>query len=123
MSYTFDISDETIWGPANSAARIFLGTVKTLSEEYRVPSGFGDDLMGMVEIDPLEFADFVQRVLAERAQSLHLYKSMMLDGIVPILIAMADRGKLGVCARTPEESVYLEEVRARKLPMLAASDY
>ncbi|MFJ8646177.1 DUF6086 family protein [Streptomyces sp. NPDC093546] len=122
MSYTFDIGDDTIWGPANSVARIFLGTVKTLSEEYRVPSGVGDDLMGMVEIDPGEFAAFVQRVLAERAQSLHMYKSMMLDGILPILIAMADRGNLGITARTPEESGYLEEVRARKLPMLAPSD-
>ncbi|MFE4540046.1 DUF6086 family protein [Streptomyces scopuliridis] len=122
MSYTFDIGDDTIWGPANSVARVFLGTVRTLSEEYRVPSGFGDDLMGMVEIDPVAFAAFVQRVLAERAQSLHMYKSMMLDGILPILIAMADRGKLGVTARTPEENAYLEEVRARKLPMLAPSD-
>ncbi|MEV6423965.1 DUF6086 family protein [Streptomyces sp. NPDC051662] len=105
MSYTFDIGDDTIWGPANSVAHIFLGTVKTLSEEYRLPSGVGDDLMGMVEIDPVEFTAFVQRVLAERAQSLHLYKSMMLDGILPLLIAMADRGKLGLCARSPEESV------------------
>ncbi|MER8072134.1 DUF6086 family protein [Streptomyces sp. NPDC094034] len=122
MSYTFDIGDDTIWGPANSVARIFLGTVRTLSEEYRIPSGVGDDLMGMVEIDPAAFPAFVQRVLTERAQSLHMYKSMMLDGILPILIAMADRGKLGLSARTPEEGAYLEEVRARKLPMLAPSD-
>lgn len=119
MSYTFDVGDDTLWGPANSVARIFLGTVKTLAEEYRVPSGVGDDLMGMVEIEPGEFAAFVQRVLAERAASLHRYKNMMLDGILPILIAMADRGGMGVSARTPEESAYLEEVRARKLPMLA----
>ncbi|MFJ8620879.1 DUF6086 family protein [Streptomyces clavifer] len=122
MSYTFDIGDETIWGPVNSVAHIFLGTVKTFSEEYGVPSGFGDDLMGMVEINPNEFAVFVQRVLAERAQSLHLYKSMMLDGVLPILVALADRGRLEVAGRSPEENAYLEEVRARKLPMLAPSE-
>ncbi|MEV4874848.1 DUF6086 family protein [Streptomyces cyaneofuscatus] len=122
MSYTFDIGDDTIWAPANSVARIFLGTVKTLSEEYHVPSGFGDDLMGMVEIDPTDFAEFVQRVLAERARSLHLYKSMMLDGILPILITLATRGRMAVTGRSPEESAYLEEVRSRELPMFASSE-
>ncbi|MFH8725727.1 DUF6086 family protein [Streptomyces termitum] len=119
MSYTFDVGDDTLWGPANSVARIFLGTVKTLSDEYRVPSGVGDDLMGMVEIDPVEFAAFVQRVLKERAASLHPYKNMLLDGVLPILIALADRGRMGVTGRTPEEHAYLAGVRARKLPMLA----
>lgn len=122
MSYTFDIGDDTIWGPANSVARIFIGTVKALSDEYRIPSGVGDDLMGMVEIDPITFSGFVQRVLAERAMSLHLYKDMMLDGVLPILIAMADRGRLGIVGGTPEERAYLEEVRARRLPMLAPSE-
>jgi uncharacterized protein DUF6086 len=122
MTYTFDVGDDTIWGPANSVARIFMGIVKTLSDEYGVPSGLGEDLMGMVEINPVEFSGLVQRVLAERAKSLHMYKSMMLDGILPILIAMADRGAMGVAGRTPEESEYLEEVRARKLPMLAPMD-
>ncbi|MFJ7961644.1 DUF6086 family protein [Streptomyces sp. NPDC096319] len=121
MSYTFDIGDDTLWGPANSVARIFLGMVRTLSEEYQVPSGVGDDLMGMVEIDPVEFAAFVQRVLTERANSLHMYKDMMLDGVLPILIAMADRGRLGIVGGTPEERAYLEGVRVRKLPMLAPS--
>ena len=122
MSYTFDIGDRTIWGPANSVARIFLGAVKVLSEEYGVPSGFGDDLMGMVEVTPDEFAVFVQRVVSERAQSLHLYKSMMLDGTLPILVTLADRGRVGIAGRSPEENAYLEEVRARKLPMLAPSE-
>lgn len=122
MSYTFDVGDDTIWGPANSVARIFMGIVKTLSDEYRIPSGLGEDFMGMVEINPVEFAGFAQRVLAERAQSLHMYKSMMLDGILPILIAMADRGGMAIAGRTPEESAYLEGVRARKLPMLAPTD-
>ncbi|MCX5227766.1 DUF6086 family protein [Streptomyces sp. NPDC006553] len=122
MSYTFDIGDDTIWGPANSVARIFLGTVRTLAEEYRIPSGVGDDLMGMVEIDPVAFPEFVQRVLTERANSLHMYKDMMLDGVLPILIAMADRGRLGVVGGTPEERAYLEGVRARRLPMLAPSE-
>jgi hypothetical protein len=122
MSYTFDVGDDTIWGPANSVAHIFMGIVKTLSDEYRAPSGLGEDLMGMVEINPTEFSEFVQRVLAERAKSLHMYKNMMLDGILPLLIAMADRGAMGIVGRTPEESEYLEEVRARKLPMLAPMD-
>ncbi|MEU8538881.1 DUF6086 family protein [Streptomyces sp. NPDC048717] len=118
MSYTFDVGDDTLWGPVNSVARIFMGTVKSISTEYRVPSGIGDDLMGMVEIDPVEFASFVQRVLAERAKSLHLYKDMLLDGVLPLLIALADRGGMGVEGRTPEENAYLERVRAWRLPML-----
>lgn len=79
--------------------------------------------MGMVEVTPGEFAVFVQRILAERAQSLHLHKSMTLDGTLPILVTLADRGLIGVAGRSPEENAYLEQVRARKLPMLTPSGW
>ncbi|WP_159765282.1 DUF6086 family protein [Streptomyces sp. HM190] len=62
MSMYFDIGDETLWNPSNSAGRLFLRQVEAFEAELELASGIGHGEHGgdpdTVEVDPAANAQF-----------------------------------------------------------------
>ncbi|WHM36532.1 DUF6086 family protein [Streptomyces sp. BPTC-684] len=119
MSYIFDVRETTVWSPANQVGKLYVGMLNAAADVLRLPSGLGDDLGDMYEIDPARFGSLVHEMLSTRAASDHQYLWMLLDGILPISIAMLERGGVPVVARGEMEEKYLAMVHAMKLPMAA----
>ncbi|MFF4831713.1 DUF6086 family protein [Streptomyces sp. NPDC001315] len=117
MSYLFEIEGADVWSPSHRAGKLFVGMVTAAADMAKLPNGLGPNLGEMYEIDRQEFQNLVQELLTIRANSDHRYLVMMLDGVLPIMIAMIERVGYPVRPNTEAEAGYLSWVREQELPM------
>ncbi|MFB6552163.1 DUF6086 family protein [Streptomyces sp. NPDC056405] len=117
MGYSFEIDGKDIWSPSRQVGHLFVGMVETMAAVVSRPDGLGPNMGEMYEIDLPEFQALVQEVLKFRASNSHRYLVMMVDGVLPIMIAMIERAGHPVHARSDKETAYLSWVREQQLPM------
>ncbi|WUA85930.1 DUF6086 family protein [Streptomyces pseudovenezuelae] len=71
----FDISDETLWNPSNSAGRLFLRQVEVFEAELKLASGIGQGKYwgdpDTLEVDPVVYAEFARGLVAWHCQTGH----------------------------------------------------
>ncbi|MGW4273372.1 DUF6086 family protein [Streptomyces seoulensis] len=118
MTYSFIIDDDTVWGPANRVGRLYAGMAEAVADVLGLPTGLGEDIGEMFEIDTAQFSAFTQAMLAVRAESSHQYFWILLDSVLPISIAMLRRAGRPATPQTAQETDYLAMVNEMDLPML-----
>ena len=114
MSYIFTIADtdEDVWEPALAVGQLFMGGVDALgSLILRVPSGLDDVSGDWVMVDTGAYGEFVHAALHRRGRATHSEFLTMLDGLLPVMIMLADRAGIELTPTTPTERVYLEWAR------------
>lgn len=117
MSYTFEVGDETAWSPAERVGKLYVGMAKAAADVLKLPTGLDTDSGDLYEIDVPVFGAFVSGMLALRAASGHMYLHMLLDGILPVSVAMLYRAGGSLTPATPDERALVERIRAMDLPM------
>ncbi|MDF3293276.1 DUF6086 family protein [Streptomyces silvisoli] len=117
MSYTFEIDDEIVWGPANQVGNLYVGMINAVASTLKLPTGLepnGDDLYS---VDPVVFGTLVKQMLAMYTSSSHPYMHMLLDGVLPISLAMLERCGGKITIETAEQAEYFSRYREMDLPM------
>ena len=116
MSYIFEVNDDWVWSPANRPGQLYVGMAEAAAV-LKLPTGLQTDSGDTYEIDVPTFGAFVGGMLALRASSGHMYLNMMLDGILPVSVAMLYRAGGAQLPATSAERDLLAEIRAIDLPM------
>ncbi|GAA0374713.1 DUF6086 family protein [Streptomyces blastmyceticus] len=119
MSYMFELGDETIWSPTNRVGQLYIGMLRATADVLEQPTGLDAVSEDLYDIDLSAFSSLVRRMLSVRTESVHPYMWRLLDGVLPICVAMVERAGGTVIATTEEEAAYLAEVHAMDLPMAA----
>jgi hypothetical protein len=100
VSYALDIGGHTVWSPALRVGTLYVGFSKTVSDEYGIPLGFRPIANDTVEIDPVIFGHFVDKLMDAIVESNHEILRQELLTIVLPGIVMLDRGAHPVADRT-----------------------
>ncbi|GHH12033.1 DUF6086 family protein [Streptomyces rubradiris] len=104
MSMNFDIGDETLWNPSNSAGRLFLRQVGVFEAELGLPSGIGPGKYwgdpSTLEVDPAVFARFTRGLVAWYCQTGHAVIHALSEGFAATVVALARRA--GIDVEMPE---------------------
>lgn len=104
MSMYFDISDETLWNPSNSAGRLFLRQVEVFEAELKLASGIGQGKYwgdpDTLEVDPVVYAEFARGLVAWHCQTGHSVILTLSEGFVATAVALARRA--GIEVEMPE---------------------
>ncbi|WP_159106876.1 DUF6086 family protein [Streptomyces rishiriensis] len=114
MSYIFTVSetDEDVWEPALAIGQLFMGGVNALSSLImEMPSGLHDVSGDWVKIDADLYGAFVNAVLKERGVVTHPELVMLMDGLLPLMVMLADKVGVEITAATLPERVCLEWAR------------
>ncbi|MFE2938847.1 DUF6086 family protein [Streptomyces sp. NPDC059255] len=114
MSYIFTVTDtdEDVWEPALAVGQLFMGGVDALGKRIlRVPTGLDDVSGDWVMVDPEAYGEFVTRALQRRGRSFHRDMIKLMDGVLPLMIALADRLGVEIPAGSLAELAYLEWAR------------
>ncbi|MEU8587926.1 DUF6086 family protein [Streptomyces sp. NPDC048664] len=114
LSYIFTVrdSDENVWEPALAVGQLFMGAVDALSSRIlKLPSGLDDVSGDWVLIDVAQYGAFVEAALKRRVAISHTEFMSLLDGVLPVMIMLADKCGAGVVADTPAQRGYLEWAR------------
>jgi hypothetical protein len=119
MSYIFEVADEWVWSPANRVGQLYVGMAEAAAAVLRLPTGLTTDSGDIYEVDVLAFGAFAGAMLALRASSSHMYLHMLLDGVLPLSVAMLYRAGGSLTPATADESELLDRIRAMDLPMAA----
>ncbi|MFC4033303.1 DUF6086 family protein [Streptomyces polygonati] len=120
MSYIFEVEGDWVWTPANRPGRLYVGMADAAAAVLGLPTGLETDSGDTYEIDVPAFGAFVGGMLTLRASSGHLYLNMMLDGILPLSVAILYRAGGSLSPATPDERDLLVRIRAMDLPMTGA---
>ncbi|MEU6205844.1 DUF6086 family protein [Micromonospora musae] len=91
MSYTFRAAGTPIWDPALRVGQLYLGQAEAVAGLLEVPSGLTPRLDGRCDLDPDEFATFVQHLLRFYNRGRHAALSQMLRGVVLVSLVLLDR--------------------------------
>ncbi|MFF3938839.1 DUF6086 family protein [Streptomyces phaeofaciens] len=111
MSYIFTVreTDDDIWEPALAVGQLFMGGVEALSGRIlRMPSGLDDISGDWVMVDPVAYGAFVDAALKCRGRTGHSEFITLLDGLMPVMIMLADKAGAPVTPTTHVERAYLE---------------
>ncbi|WP_159039731.1 DUF6086 family protein [Streptomyces sp. TP-A0356] len=107
-------TDEDVWEPALAVGQLFMGGANALSSlVLKVPSGLDDISGDWVKIDTSQYGAFVEAALRKRGSASHPELMSLMDGLLPVMIMLADRSGVGITASTPAERAYLEWARDR----------
>lgn len=117
MSYVFLVGEDMVWSPTRRVGELYVGMLAVAADVLKQPTGLGPDLGEMYEIDMIAFEAFLKELLAFRAESYHQYLWMLVDGVLPISIAMFERGGGVITGETDRQNEYLAEVHRMDLPM------
>ncbi|MFD4508428.1 DUF6086 family protein [Streptomyces sp. NPDC058457] len=116
LSYIFTVSDtdEDVWEPALAVGQLFMGGVNALgSLVLKVPTGLDDITGDWVKVDTARYAVFVGAALRRRGSTGHREFMSLLDGLLPVMIMLADRSGIEITGASPAERAYLEWARDR----------
>ncbi|MGW7423440.1 DUF6086 family protein [Streptomyces sp. NPDC054813] len=114
MSYIFTVTDtdEDVWEPALAVGQLFMGGVDALSSRIlKVPSGLHDIPGDWVQMDTRLYGEFVTAALRRRGRTGHPEMIKLMDGLLPVMIMLADKSGAVVTASTPTERVYVDWAR------------
>ncbi|MER5522030.1 DUF6086 family protein [Streptomyces sp. NPDC002763] len=114
MSYIFTVTetDEDVWEPALAVGQLFMGGVDALSSRIlKTPSGLHDVTGDWVQMDTRLYGEFVTAALRRRGRTGHPEMIKLMDGLLPVMVMLADKSGATVTASTPTERVYLEWAR------------
>ena len=114
MSYVFTVAetDDDVWEPALAVGQLFMGGVEALgSLVLRTPSGLDDVSGDWVMVDTVAYGAFVEAALKRRGGTTHSEFITMLDGLLPVMIMLADRAGVEITPTTLAERAYLEWAR------------
>ncbi|GGY94068.1 DUF6086 family protein [Streptomyces poonensis] len=114
MSYIFTITetDEDVWEPALAVGQLFMGGVDALGQRIlRVPTGLDDVSGDWVKVDPQLYGEFVTLALQRRGRSTHWEMIQLMDGVLPLMITLADKLGVEIPAGSLAEQAYLEWAR------------
>lgn len=104
MSMYFDMGDETLWNPSNSAGRLFLRQVEVFEAELKLASGIGQGKYGgdpdTLEVDPAVYAEFARGLVAWHCRTGHSVILALSEGFVATAVALARRA--GINMEMPE---------------------
>jgi len=117
MSYIFEVDDEWVWSPAHRVGELYVGMVEAAAAVLKSPTGLTTDSGDLYEIDVPVFGALAAGMLALRASTGHIYLAMMLDGILPVSVAMLYRAGGTLAPATSAECDLLAAIRAMDLPM------
>ncbi|MBG0852437.1 hypothetical protein I2W78_11475 [Streptomyces spinoverrucosus] len=114
MSYIFTVSDtdEDFWQPALAVGQLFMGGVNALGTLIiKVPTGLDDITGDRVKIDTALYGEFVTAALRRRGRTTHSELMKLMDGLLPVMVMLADKSGAKVTASTLAERAYLEWAR------------
>ncbi|MFI0237537.1 DUF6086 family protein [Streptomyces sp. NPDC016845] len=114
MSYIFtvDATDEDVWEPSLDIGKLFMGGVEALGKRVlRVPMGLDDVSGDWVKVEPQQYGQFVTLALRRRAETRHWDMVQLMDGVLPLMVALADRIGITVSTRSQVEEAYLAWAR------------
>ncbi|MEV6393296.1 DUF6086 family protein [Streptomyces sp. NPDC051907] len=117
MSHVFECDDETVWDPSNQVGELYLRMLRAAAEVFDTPTGLTSLSGDHHVIDRAEYGRMVHALLAVRGESGHVYLRRMLDGVLPICIAVYECIGGVVTPSTEDEQKYMTEVRTMDLPM------
>lgn len=117
MSYIFQIEGETVWNPGLRVGQLYVAVLEAVAGVLEKPSGLGPDLGELYEIEVPELAALVRKMLAWRTVSSHGQLWSLLDGVLPISIAVLERGGVSVTGQNERQREYLAEVHRMHIPM------
>ncbi|MFJ8001142.1 DUF6086 family protein [Streptomyces sp. NPDC096310] len=121
MSYIFTVTetDEDVWEPALAVGQLFMGGVDALGRRIlRVETGLDDVSGDWVKIDPQAYGEFVTLALQRRGRSTHVGMMQLMDGLLPLMVALADRLRVEIPAGSLAERAYLEWARDEERVLL-----
>ncbi|MFD6529860.1 DUF6086 family protein [Streptomyces sp. NPDC060184] len=121
MSYIFTVTatDEDVWEPSLAIGQLFMGGADALGNRVlRVPTGLEDVSGDWVKVDPSAYQEFVTLALQRRGRSTNWELIQLMDGVLPLMIALADRLGVDLPAGSLAERVYLEWARDEDRVML-----
>ncbi|WP_030898999.1 DUF6086 family protein [Streptomyces sp. NRRL F-5126] len=96
MSQYYDVGDQTLWNPSNSASRLFMTQVTAHQAEVGLPSGIGPMEADECQIDPVVFAAFVNALLAWHGRTGHAVMVALSEGFVATTLVLAERANIEV---------------------------
>ncbi|MER5889757.1 DUF6086 family protein [Streptomyces sp. NPDC001941] len=117
MGHLFECGGKEIWDPSNRPAELYLALLKSTTDVFDLPTGLTSRASDWHIIDLPEYGQMVQGLLATRGNTGHLYLCRMLDGLLPLCIALYEAAGGTVIPATQREREYLAEVHAMDLPM------
>ncbi|WP_019900862.1 DUF6086 family protein [Salinispora arenicola] len=91
MSYSFQTDSTTLWDPALRVGQLYLGQAEVAARLVEVPSGLTPRRDGYCDLDPKEFATFVERLLRFYNRGRHATLSHLLRGILLISLVLLKR--------------------------------
>ncbi|MBZ4322125.1 DUF6086 family protein [Streptomyces huiliensis] len=119
MSYLFDVGDTTVWMPDLKLGALYSG----MAEAAGVALGRSTGLIAIpgewYKIDVPAFELFVKRMLAYRIARQDDLVHRLLDGVLPISVALLERCGVSLAGRSEEERRYLAEVAGMNVRLWA----
>ncbi|XVJ76703.1 DUF6086 family protein [Streptomyces sp. JH002] len=103
----------SLWNPSNSAARIFVGHVLTLSNEMAIDSGVGEIIEDECEIDENAFSAFLHTLLLKHGNSNNQALRSLLEGVLAIGLVIAERAGWDMPGVSTGDNSFWEEKRAQ----------
>jgi hypothetical protein len=117
MGHVFKCDDEIVWDPTNRVGEAYVGMLRALADVFKTPTGITSRAPDWHMIDRDEFGRMVHTLLAARGETSHLYLCRMMDGVLPICIAIYECVGGIIDPKTDGEREYVTEVRDMCLPM------
>ncbi|MEU6216904.1 DUF6086 family protein [Streptomyces sp. NPDC047022] len=111
VGYEFTVrgdDDEWVWAPSLRTGHVFMGAATALARVLDVPCGLAEGAVNWVKVDPVPYAAFVETALEVRDRASTGELSFLLDGVVPLMIMLADNVGVRLDADTEEKRAYVE---------------
>lgn len=110
MSQYYKLGDQTLWNPSNGASRLFMSQVTVYQAEVGLPSGIAPTEADECQLDLIEFAAFVDALLAWHSKTRHAVMATLSEGFVATVLALAEKANIEVNWQAAEraESAYLK---------------
>ncbi|MFE3182747.1 DUF6086 family protein [Streptomyces violascens] len=117
MSCYFQVADDEVWNPSNAVAQLFLSEAVSLARLIGTASGLGEITEDECEIDPDQFAAFVDALISTYQSTNNTVLRSLLRGFIPVALALVERtGK-----KTPSMQPEYADAWAREAEVLSHS--
>ncbi|MFD3704675.1 DUF6086 family protein [Nocardia sp. NPDC058658] len=124
MSQYYDVDNQTLWNPSNTASKLFLYQVRLFEEELDLQSGIGPMKSDESRVAPVVLEQFVNALLAWRERTNHAVIQALTDGFVATMLVLAERAGVEVRWNPSADAGAdgMHEVQVCSSPMSAGHD-
>jgi hypothetical protein len=122
VSQYFQVGRQVLWNPSTGVAELFVHVAQSLASTAGTPTGIGAVYADEYEIDPDNFAAFVNALVDRYLSSHHPIFRSLLEGFLATAIVLVDRAGRDVPALTAAPSPRPRDVSVGPAGIAASGD-